>query len=303
MQIETDDDKILPFYDGRIKCKIANFYQPSTLSCVMEVEVEIPSSQSQRFILKLYDHRYATQLRKDHKAESFGVTQEIAYSDYVKNGDALEFLTKLRADQDFDEPDESKWNEAQNEVYLLDVCFDLYKSECAAYDRLKDLQGEYIPQLIAKLRLPRAPSSADDLPSEFYEIRGILLEHINGFTLSELADRTPREDWQKICNQAVEVVQLCGDRGILNEDVRASNVMIIPLPAKNAYRVVMLDFAQCILRSSEDSDFKWGRSKWTQDEEGAIGMVMQHRLKKLGFDLVYKPSRKYLEWASTEENP
>lgn len=31
-------------------------------------------------------------------------------------------------------------------------------------------------------------------------------------------------------------------------------------------------------------------------------MVMQHRLKELGFDLTYQPSRRYAEWACTEDD-
>lgn len=297
--IRLETDTAFSFH-GPIQCKIEKFYQPSTLSCVMEVKIEMAPYNGRRFILKLYDRRYATQLRKDNKVEPYSLAQETAFFDFVKNGDASEFLVKLREDEDFEEPEGEDWNDAQNEVYLLYVCLDLYGSECAVYDRLKDLQGQDIAQFIAKVRFPVAPPSADDLPAELYEIKGILLELIDGFTLHELADKAPREDWQKICDQAVRVVQLCNDREILNEDVRPSNFMVTPLPSENnAYRVVMLDFAYCRLRSPEDSDLEWGRSKWSQDEEGAIGMVMQHRLKKLGFDLTYQPSHRYLEWACT----
>ena len=56
----------------------------------------------------------------------------------------------------------------------------------------------------------------------------------------------------------------------------------------------MLNFAQSQLRNPEDSDFQWGRNKWSRDE-GTIEMVMQHRLKNLGFDLTYRPSRRYAD--------
>lgn len=301
--LETDEETHAAFsFHGPLQCKIKKFYQPSTLSCVMEVEIEKASYTGRRFVLKLYDRRYATQLRKDYKIEPISLAQETAYFDFVKNGNALEFLVKLREDEDFEEPEGEVWNDVQNEVYLLYTCLDLYGSECAVYDRLKDRQGRDIPQLIAKVRLPVDPP-ADGLLAEFYEIKGILLELIDGFTLRELADKAPREDWQKICDQAVRVVQLCNDREILNEDVRPANFMVSPLPSENnAYRVVMLDFGQCRLRNPEDSDLKWGRNKCSQDEEGAIGIVMQHRLKKLGFDLTYQPSRRYAEWACTEDD-
>lgn len=320
--METDKETSLPLsFNGCIQCKIVKLYRPSTLSCVMEVETETNLYQSRRVVLKLYDHRYATQLREDNTAEPWDLAQEAAYSDYVKNGEAFKFLNYLRADDDLDEPrgnephgnepaenepegnspEGTKWNDQQNEVYLLDLCLDMFERECAAYDRLKDLQGQDIPQLVAKVRFPLAPSSAQGIPREFVEVKGILLEFIDGFTLGGLVDRAPREDWQAICDQAVRVVRLCDEREILNKDVRPSNVMVAPLALEqNAYRVVMLDFAQCRLRTVDDFDKRWGRHKWTQDEEGAIGYVMQNRLKKAKFKLVYEPSRRYLEWASVE---
>ena len=62
----------------------------------------------------------------------------------------------------------------------------------------------------------------------------------------------------------------------------------------------MIDFAQCRFRGEDESDLKWGRAKWSQDEEGAIGAVMKARLKKFGFNLKYKRSMRYLEWAERE---
>lgn len=66
------------------------------------------------------------------------------------------------------------------------------------------------------------------------------------------------------------------------------------------YRVVMLDFAHCTFREPEETDKQWGRKKWNQDEEGAIGLVMRHRLKKLDYDFPFEHSNHFLEWAETE---
>ncbi|KAL9107117.1 MAG: hypothetical protein Q9187_008471 [Circinaria calcarea] len=353
-----------PHPTGPIECKILKYYRLSTLSCVMQVEIDTLCSQGKRFILKLYDHRFATQLRADEKVEPFTPLHQTAYWDFVESGRASNLLAWLEEDESLEEdkdleedkswerwpPQErdwgqnevhlynkpldlydseygvhnqlqdlqgtdrfwketssEKWGLGQNEVYLYSKCLDLYDSECRAYDQLQDLQGNDIPRLIAKVRLPLAspPSIQALLPAELHEIKGVLLEFIDGFTLLELMEKAPKEAWQNICDQAIRVVHSCNDRKILNEDVQPSNVMVTTQSqsqAEKAYRVVILDFAQCRIREPEESDEEWGRAKWVQDEEGAIGQVMKSRLKKVGFDLVYNPSLRYLEWASGEDD-
>ncbi|KND90465.1 hypothetical protein TOPH_05002 [Tolypocladium ophioglossoides CBS 100239] len=62
----------------------------------------------------------------------------------------------------------------------------------------------------------------------------------------------------------------------------------------------MVDLAQCRLRGADESDWELGRAKWRQDEEGAVGYVMRHRLQKVGFDLVFEHSWRYLKFAERE---
>lgn len=256
----------------------------------MEVEAAMPSNQSTRFVLKLYDHRYVTKLQEEDKAQSFLFPQETRCSEFFQHDGSLDFLRWPRGDRRFIGPE---CNVEQTEIYLLHECLDLYERECAVYDRLKDFQGRDIPKLIAKVRLPVTPSWSDARAAEYYKIQGILLELIDGFTLSQLVDKAPRKDWQKICDQAIGVVQLFDEWEILNEDVRAANVLVTPLPLENAYRVVMLDLAFCRLRHSDESSVEWRQTKTEENEEGAIAMEMQDILQRVGFDLVYKQSYRY----------
>lgn len=305
MILQTDGETTLqPHPGGCIECKILKYYQPSTLSCVMEVEIDTSSSQRRHFVLKSYDHRFATQLRKDEKVEPFSPVHESAYWDYVKSGGASKFLAWLYDDESLaGEEFKQPWDKGQDEIHLYATCLDMYESECTIYDRLKDLQGNNIPRFFARVRLPLAsPPLTDTLPAEFCAIKGILLELIDGFTLSEMIDQAPKEAWQGICDQAIRVIEACNDHEILNEDVRPSNVMVTRLQPDDAYRVVVLDFAQCRLREPEESIEEWGRAKWTQDEVGAIGAVMKHRLEKIGFELSHTCSLRYLEWASHEDD-
>lgn len=301
--LESDEPVCGPPFDddGGIECMVVKFYQPSTLSCVMEVLIETPPGQVSLLVLKLFDHRYATRLRNHNEAKHWDISQQTIYTNFVESGDALRFLTQLQESEESEFSTE--WNDAQKSVYLVHECLDMYESECDAYNQLKDLQGREIPQLIARVRCSLGLPSKDGIPSKLYDINGILLERIEGFALCDLAESAPPEDWQQICDQAIRAIRLCDDKGVLNLDVQPANVMIAPLRSENAYRAVVLDFGRSAVRCIEAqvSEEQWGRAKYQYDEEGAIGYVMQASLKELGFDLVYDPSNKYLKWAPVEQ--
>ncbi|KAF7894995.1 hypothetical protein EAF00_006809 [Botryotinia globosa] len=280
-----------------ISCKIIRFFEPPTLSCVMEVEL-LNQPDNKRAVFKLFDRRFASQLRSDYKVGPLTVAKEAAFVECVRSGDASQFVDRL---SDFEDPEEG-WDMGQNEAYLYDLCLDMYEAETKVYRKLEHLQGKEIPQLLAQVKL-QATTAVDEAPdnaADLFQIKGVLIELIDGYTLSDLPTKAPRESWGEICHEAVRVVRLLDDYSILNEDVRPSNIMITRQPTQNKYRVVMLDFAQCTFREPEETDKQWGRKKWNQDEEGAIGLVMRHRLKKLDYDFPLEHSNHFLEWAETE---
>lgn len=273
----------------------------------MEVDVLQPVTGPARAILKLYDRRFAAQLRKDQTNDPWTTDRESAYIDFVRSGRAQDFLDKLRNDDDFDEPEEG-WDIAENETYLHDLCIDMFKTETTVYTKLRSYQGTRIPRLFAPVTLRITPlhleNGVDSAPSdsELFQVHGILLELIPGFTLAQLdEDKAPRTSWQAIVDQAIQTVHILSDHNILNGDIRTPNILITPdADVQGGYRVIMIDFAQCRFRGEDESDLKWGRAKWSQDEEGAIGLVMKARLKKFGFNLKYEGSMRYLEWAEGE---
>lgn len=278
------------------------------MSCVMEVAL---SSQNTRAVLKLYDRRFALQLRYENKIEPSTTATEMIFEKFVKSGDASEFLDRLRNDDDYHEPEEG-WNIAQNETYLHDICLDMFTAESMVYDKLKDFQGKELPYLFAPVRLSLSSSQEimnNSAAEDLFEVKGILLEFIDGHTLSQIAN-LPREDWGEVCEEAVRIVRLLDDFSIRNKDVRPSNIMISRSASenfqgkKNKYRIVMLDFGQCVERQSEESDAEWGRQKWCQDEEGAIGLVMRHRLKRdFAYDWPFHHSERFRQWAPGEDDP
>lgn len=268
----------------------------------MEVDILQPTIDHPRAVLKLYDWRFAEQLRKDNKIEPWTPNTGSAFVDFVRSGRALDFLDRLRHDDDFEEPEEG-WDTAENETYLYNSCMDMWKAEIAVYDKLQRYQGAQIPRLLAPVTLRIGPTYGDTASddTELFQVKGILLERIQGFTLANLTDNNaPREAWQTIVDKAIQNVHIFSDHNILNEDIRASNILVSPESNQGGYRVTSIDFAQCRFREEDESDLEWGRAKWSQDEEGAVGMVMRSRLQKVGFDLEYQNSGRYLEWADRE---
>lgn len=134
------------------------------------------------------------------------------------------------------------------------------------------------------------------------QIKGILLPYLPGFTMSATLDHhVPRAAWQGVIDEAVRITRTLGDCNVLSTDVRPANFMVVPLEITE-YCVFVIDLGQCRLRRADESDKEWGRAKWQQDEEGAIGMVMRQRFRKIGYEYKYEPSMRYLEWAPGEDN-
>ncbi|CAI4212719.1 unnamed protein product [Parascedosporium putredinis] len=152
----------------------------------------------------------------------------------------------------------------------------MYHSEVAVYQRLHNVQGKLVPQLITSGFLDGSfMTEVNNQDQTSFQIKGILLQYIEGFTLTNLISQAPQSSWQNIINQAIRITHILGDEEILNADSR--------------------------LRQGDESDFDWGRAKWQQDEEGAVGLVMRHRLRKLGVEIAFCPSLRYFEFAERED--
>lgn len=190
-------------------------------------------------------------------------------------------------------------DEAQEEAVIAHAFHGMHESEVSAYTLLRELQGRQVPVMYAdvRLELAEAPSGRLDLlrgggkDSLFLEINGVLLGYIPGFVLEDLETRAPESAWPSVCEQAIQSINRISDCGILNKDVRPTNVIVRPKPSIEAtandpgdkhvgYDVVVIDFALCDFRKNWGTDEEWKAAKHTQDEEGAIGYVMEGRLRR-----------------------
>ena len=272
-----------------IKVQVLRHIRPDAFSCVMEVNVLAVSGSTKlaklakHSILKLYDWRYATQLREDHGIDQWDSFHEDQYRIFVEDGGATTFLSAL---EDDDSIKDQLWDTARNETFLFNYCRYLHSCEVAAYRRLEDLQGKKVPRFFADVRLIDFPTQ-----TPFFEIQGILLELVTGYSLADLAEHAPQSSWQRICDEAIRTVNLISDHGILNQDVKPRNILIRTHSTISEFEVIAIDFAQCKFREIGQSEVAWRHEQWRQDEEGAIGYVMAHKLKGA---FKYWPSYRFL---------
>ena len=287
-----------------LNATIAKIYEPSTASVIMEVVILTAQNTVFRAVLKLFDRRFCPQLRKDLFLQPYSSTLQAAYLEFIRTSDASRYLARLHNSDSDRSSDEVPMADclAENEVYLQHYCLGLYENELSTYKRLQDLQGSEIPQLFTSVNF--LPCTPEDIPPEFMEVKGILIEFISGFSLAELSDNAPREFWQTVCDQAVQIVHRISDHDILNEDTDIKNFMVTPsgINAENAYRVVMLDFADCRFRHDYESDDECAYEKRSSPDEEAIGAVMQDKLKKAaGFHLNFQESQRFFRCGSWKE--
>lgn len=143
----------LPEDESTVEVKIVRFIQPTSLSCVMEVEsltASGPAKYPEHSILKLYDWRYPTQLRQHHEIKPWIQSHEDAYREFVESGDAAKFIAGLD-----DDTDDELWETAQNEAYLFEFSHELHQCQIEAYGYLKDLQGKNVPRFFANVHRKR----------------------------------------------------------------------------------------------------------------------------------------------------
>ena len=279
-----------------IQVRIREVRTPS-VACAMVVDVD--GSPVRAAFLKLHDRRYNKAARRDNEIYPWVPQFEEAYIRSVQTGAVHQFLHKLHHDEDFRTETGDDWDDWECEAFLADECHQDFLYEATAYDALREHQGKAIQRLLAAVDLNLTPPGVED--HELFHAKGLLLEYIDGFDLSNLPDHAPRSVWQAIVDDAIAAVHLLGDHNILDEDRHLKNFIISPKP-DGKFQVFMIDFGCRKFKGKDESDRAWGKAKLTENEEGAIGAVMKKKLAMVGFDLRYERSSRYLEWAGGNDS-
>jgi hypothetical protein len=179
--------------------------------------------------LKLYDRRFATQLRDDWGVEDWTEECEREFIEFAQSGGADRFLQKLQKDPDL--PDNCQdWDGVEDETFLAYECTNIYTAETLAYGALRKLQGKLFPHFFAAVsgetNMPTTNLGTREIEPH-KQIQGILIEYIPGFSLKHLHHHSPQSTWQGIIDKAIQVVHLLGEKNVLNRDVLPDNFFVI----------------------------------------------------------------------------
>ncbi|KAN0085523.1 hypothetical protein V8E54_001990 [Elaphomyces granulatus] len=264
-----------------IEVEVQKVFEPVTMSPVMVVRL---NGERKNLVLKLYDRRFCPRLRTSEHMDAWDEQREKEYVDFVLSGAAHKYVEYMNDDGASDETDMfDSMTDVQGETYLYERCNDLYTAETLAYRALNGLQGQSIPILFATVSL-RIQSTTNPEYQKYFDIPGILLEHIDGFRLTHLAENVPQPYWQSICDDAVSTVNAASACGILNKDVNPDNFVVRKIAGRTetVYKPILLDFALSRTQGAEESNEDWTEAREAQDEEGAIGCVMQLELSRIG---------------------
>jgi hypothetical protein len=269
---------------------VIKVFKPFTLSCVLAVQLNYPQLRlNGKYILKLYDRRFATQLREEEVDYSWDDEIEDKFRKFVSDGYASSFFDYCAehdaADKEAREnctledcwvcDAQEHWNIAQHEAYLQYRCRKLYKTEVKVYHKLHSIQGQYIPRFEGRVVLESSQTSP---PFDIYlGCPGILLEFIEGFPLEDLAHVPPGQQHtlRSIGEGAIQIVNHISAQGIRNEDIKTRSFIIHQDPGTRELRPYMIDFGNCVLRMPGQSDVTWEYWKAVQDEEGATGKMIE----------------------------
>ncbi|KAH6627489.1 hypothetical protein F5144DRAFT_575990 [Chaetomium tenue] len=273
-----------------------------TMSPVMDVTVRTETGAELRAVLKVYDRRLGKDLRQClGKHVPHTATVEAAFQSFVKAKKMTPFLRELarRSQQDPNPP--QPWHflddagpdcQAEYEAALWAKCEEYFNAETEAYDRLKHLQGESIPQMLAHVRVmvpvPNLPSEM----AKYFELKGVLVERISGYNLADLpisplAPSDPKK-WPTIVQSAVNLAHTLDATGVLMGDCAPRNVIV----DKRTQKPFFIDFAQAdfkdaLLREWHDPrdknfhpEYEYWKAVATRNNPGAIGSEMKCKLKR-----------------------
>jgi len=298
------------------------------------------TKQELKAVLKLYDRRFSNGIREDYSATPW--TPDIE-EEWIK----FEALDEDKKPEVCVEEEENNWSHGSNdaskttnwpnnnntsggrkqilpsawtpghrEAYMQKVCDRAFDAEVSAYRHLQTLQGKILPVVFGTVALPTGVGDSDSKGKNRanpMKVGGLLMEYIQpSFSLRGIPENVPDKSlWQDLGEMAVELVQDVGDYGVLDEDVRLDNILMVPVKDGYCseklgeevgdefgvehrdmdmestggrdlkfYRAVRIDFGLARVRRDDETDGDWRKARHFRDEEGAVGFVLETHLRK-----------------------
>ncbi|KAH6842304.1 hypothetical protein B0I37DRAFT_381642 [Chaetomium sp. MPI-CAGE-AT-0009] len=291
-----------------------------TMSPVMTVSIKTQSGSEYRVILKLYDRRFGRNFREIlGKHAPHTAADEVAFQSFVRQGKMAPFLRVLEHNKktaDIAVPpyryhDSTGKGKAKSEAALWQEGMEHFECETEAYAQLRDFQGKLIPHMYAHVCIAASDLGvpADLLQPQtapYFEVRGVLLERIDGYRLwdiaaaSELAPTDP-EEWLAIIQAAADAAHRINQRGVIMEDCAPRNVVV----DMHLQKPFIIDLAQCLFKdkmvkrwlengyADDDDDWDPEEEYWERvaqhNNPAAISSVMRTRvLRQKGIELDMK---------------
>lgn len=252
------------------------------MSCVMTIQLP---AHPEVYILKLYDRRFAEQVRRDEQAEPWDPQVERRYQSFLRTGEQKSIWERwsngYRDDVYYRDEQDEEWTPEVTELFLQFVCQHSYETEKHAYDLMQDPQGVHVPKLHYDVTVPPTESLRieDDASDIYTRCPGTIFQYIEGFALTDIENHLPREYWQEVCDTAISIIHQIGDRGISNRDVKTRSFILRPVPCCAIPQVFMTDFGTCVFRDRLKDEHEFREFQADEDEEGAIGRVMERSLE------------------------
>ena len=261
-----------------VRAEILQLFKPFTLSCAMLVRIQNHAELPPVVVLKVYDRRFAAQLRRDERSGLWSREVEHRYHQFIQDGGAANFIAELECvdDEDDDDDDEGpdvRQDVVHHEAYLQHEMKKSSKTEMRAYGSLLQYQGTHIPKFYGSVRVHGSGSF-----NEYVDIQGILIEYISGFCLTELSTFCTKDQWQLVREDAIHIVHCLNSAGVLNRDVKLRN-FLVHKDTEGRFKVVIIDLAICMFRHEFEDEEEWRELKQFFHEEKAVGMALWEKLE------------------------
>ncbi|CAH0001175.1 unnamed protein product [Clonostachys byssicola] len=299
---------------SNLKLSVIRHDEAWTSSCGMVVEKTLSFDQtdqpcswveSEKHYLKLFDRRHVNELRYDNTIGLWGQHRERAFIEGISNGNVGRLLYRLHTEPDYFKKTESYRDYADDEAFLWNECIASFHRERNVYSVLSKYQGDLVPLLHGDVTLDvRPPNFAECLPEgmlSLFQVRGLLLEHLEGFSLADVTSHAPQSSWQGIFDKAINIVRVLDGEDILNRNLGLGDFIVMP-QEDGEYRVCMTDLSRCEIRKDDESDAEWVCKKWFAAEEDRLAGALKDKLEENGeFALEFEPSLKYSQvWEKDE---
>ncbi|QRV97248.1 hypothetical protein RhiJN_25267 [Ceratobasidium sp. AG-Ba] len=257
----------------KVRATVVHTYTPFTISPVIKLSIDhiVPGTPNgfdnfstglpSEVILKVFDRRFAHELRAYYKGKPVTFDSEQAYQDYLATGPA-EDIPKLAEEIKTLIGPKFRYKDAPQylfEHFITLTMSPYFEDECAVYQQLVSLQGHDIPIFYGVTRFIDGLIIPDLNPP----VEGVLLEVVPGIGLDKIDPSVVNLD--AAISDAMRIVRDYTRLGLLNMDVRLGNFIIKP-----SGKLILIDFAQSRLREEDETDEEWWQDKKGQDELGRV---------------------------------